>query len=200
MLAACRTWRRRWNAVGSAANYLKLVLEGKQREPVIGFQIRNGFEPIGVLPDYLPLDHESRGYATHMIWRNPQVPVEAASAPARLARRPQTVRVAAIQYQLRVVASFEEFVQQVEYFVDVVADYKADFAVFPELFTLQLLSIENRHVPASEAIAALTNYTTRFKEMMSRLAVSYNVNIIGGSHPNARSRRRSLQYFLCISP
>ena len=32
---------RRWNAVGSAENYPKLVLEGKQRDPVIGFQIRN---------------------------------------------------------------------------------------------------------------------------------------------------------------
>ena len=98
-------------------------------------------------------------------------------------RRPQTVRVAAVQYELRAISSFEEFAHQVEYFVDAVADYKADFAVFPELFTLQLLSIENRKVPAAEAIAALTTYTGRFKEMMSELAVSYNVNIIGGSHP-----------------
>jgi predicted amidohydrolase/GNAT superfamily N-acetyltransferase len=174
---------RRWNSVGSAENYLKLVQEGKQRDPVIGFQLRNGFEIIGVLPDYLPLDHESRGYATHMIWRNPQVDAELTSTPARMTRRPQSVRVAAVQYQLRAVNSFEEFAHQVEYFVDVVADYKADFAVFPELFTLQLLSIENAQIPAAEAIGKLTEYTGRFKEMMSRLAVSYNVNIIGGSHP-----------------
>jgi predicted amidohydrolase/GNAT superfamily N-acetyltransferase len=174
---------RRRKAVGSAENYLKLVLEGKQRDPVIGFQLRNGFEPIGILHDYLPFDHESRGFATHMIWRNPQVPSDETTAPARVMRRPQTVRVAAVQYQLRAVTSFEEFAHQVEYFVDVVADYKADFAVFPELFTLQLLSIENRKIPAADAIAALTNYTGRFKEMMSSLAVSYNVNIIGGSHP-----------------
>ena len=174
---------RRWKAVGSAENYLKLVLEGKQRDPVIGFQLRNGFEPIGILHDYLPIDHESRGFATHMIWRNPQVPSGETTEPARVMRRPQTVRVAAVQYQLRAVSSFEEFAHQVEYFVDVVADYKADFAVFPELFTLQLLSIENRKIPAADAIAALTNYTGRFKEMMSSLAVSYNVNIIGGSHP-----------------
>ena len=174
---------RRWKAVGSAENYLKLVLEGKQRDPVIGFQIRNGFEPIGILHDYLPADQESRGCATHMIWRNPQVPSDATAVPARVVRRPRTVRVAAVQYQLRAVASFEEFAHQVEYFVDVVADYKADFAVFPELFTLQLLSIENRKIPAADAIAALTNYSGRFKDMMSRFAVSYNVNIIGGSHP-----------------
>ncbi|HZL31380.1 MAG TPA: GNAT family N-acetyltransferase [Pseudolabrys sp.] len=174
---------KRWNSVGSAENYLKLVQEGKQRDPVIGFQLRNGFEIIGVLPDYLPFDHESRGYATHMIWRNPQVDQEATTKPSRMTRRPQSVRVAAVQYQLRAVNSFDEFAHQVEYFVDVVADYKADFAVFPEMFTLQLLSIENAQIPAAEAIAKLTEYTGRFKEMMSRLAVSYNVNIIGGSHP-----------------
>jgi GNAT superfamily N-acetyltransferase len=174
---------RRWSRVGSAEKYLQLVLEGKQRDPVIGFQIRNGFEPIGVLPDYLPIDHDSRGFATHMIWRNPQVPSDAASTPQRVMRRPQTVCVAAVQYQLRAVSSFEEFAHQVEYFVDVVADYKADFAVFPELFTSQLLSIENRKIPAADAIAALTNYTGKLKEMMSGLAVNYNVNIIGGSHP-----------------
>lgn len=174
---------RRWNSVGSAENYLKMVVEGKQKDPVIGFQLRNGFEVIGVLPDYLPLDHESRGYATHMIWRNPQVDAELTSTPARMTRRPQSVRVAAVQYQLRPINSFEEFAHQVEYFVDVVADYKADFAVFPELFTLQLLSIENEQIPAAEAIGKLTEYTARFKETMSRLAVSYNVNIIGGSHP-----------------
>jgi predicted amidohydrolase/GNAT superfamily N-acetyltransferase len=175
---------RRWGKVGSAERYLELVREGKQRDPVIGFQMRNGFEPIGVLHDYLPADQESRGFATHMIWRNPEVPPDTTSAPTRVMRRPQTVRVAAVQYQLRALRTFEEFAQQVEYFVDVVADYKADFAVFPELFTLQLLSIENRKVPAAEAIAALTNYTARYKELMSGLAVSYNVNIIGGSHPS----------------
>ncbi len=174
---------RRWNAVGSAEKYLEMVLAGKLRDPVIGFQMRNGFQPIGVLQNYLPLDHESRGYATHMIWRNPQVADDSINVGGKAERGLQNVRVAAVQYQQRALKSFEEFAQQVEYFVDVVADYKADFVLFPELFTLQLLSIDNNRVRASEAIAALTKYTERFKELMSRLAVSYNVNIIAGSHP-----------------
>ncbi|HBC08728.1 MAG TPA: carbon-nitrogen hydrolase, partial [Rhodospirillaceae bacterium] len=62
--------------------------------------------------------------------------------------------------------------------------YKSDFVVFPELFTLQLLSIENEQIPASEAIAHLTRYTEPLKELLSGLAVSYNINIIGGSHPS----------------
>ena len=117
------------------------------------------------------------------MWRNPKY-----NAPepvsSRQRRRPvDTVRVSLVQYQQRRVASFEEFATQVEYFVDVVADYKADFVLFPELFTLQLLSIENEQIPASEAIAHLTRYTEPLKELLSGLAVSYNINIIGGSHP-----------------
>ena len=94
------------------------------------------------------------------------------------------MRVGTVQYQMRAVSSFEEFANQVEYFVDAVADYKADFAVFPELFTLQLLSIENQHLRAAEAIGTLSRYTEQLKELMSRLAVAYNINIIGGTHPS----------------
>jgi predicted amidohydrolase len=31
--------------------------------------------------------------------------------------------------------SFEEFANQVEYYVDVASDARSDFAVFPEIFT-----------------------------------------------------------------
>jgi predicted amidohydrolase/GNAT superfamily N-acetyltransferase len=178
------SYGRRAKAVGTPEHYLELVREGKHRDPVIGFQIRNGFEPIGILRNYLPSDHESRGHAAHMIWRNAQVADEERAPSSRPLIRPNMVRVAAVQYQMRAVTSFEEFAQQVEYFVDSVSDYKADFAVFPELFTLQLLSIDNKHIPAAQAIAALSRYTEQLKELMSHLAVAYNVNIIGGTHPS----------------
>lgn len=174
---------RRWKQAGSAEQYVALVREGKIRDLVLSFQIRNGFEPIGVLPGYLPFDHESRGFGAHMIWRNPRVPQDEVSGQRRLVRKARSARVAMIQYQLRQIASFDEFAAQVEYFVDAVADYKADFAVFPELFTLQLLSIESRRAKAADAIAALDAYVERFKTLMSRLSVAYNVNIIGGSIP-----------------
>lgn len=173
---------RRWQQLNSAQDYLERVRAGSLRDQVISFQIRNAFEPIGVLPGYLPMDHESRGYATHMIWRNPADTSSSIEEVAPLPRA-RTARVAAVQYQQRAVQSFEDFARQVEYFIDVVADYKADFVLFPELFTLQLLSIENRNAPAAEAVAALTRYTDRIKTLLSELAVSYNINIVGGSHP-----------------
>lgn len=174
---------RRWVQLRSAEKYLDLVRQGSLRDPVINFQLRNSFEPIGVLRSYIDTDYESRGFATHMVWRNPGYAEPAAHHTAKPPLRARTARVAAVQYQQRAVTSFEEFAKQVEYFVDVVADYKADFVLFPELLTLQLLSIENRNAPAAEAVAALTRYTDRVKALFSELAVSYNINIIGGSHP-----------------
>lgn len=175
---------KKWKAVGSAEKYVQDVKDGLLRDTVLTFQLRNGFELIGVLSNYLPGDRQSMDYAAHLVWRNPKY-VEVRPITARQRGRiADSVRVAAIQYQQRRVSSFEGFAQQVEYFIDVVADYKADFAVFPELFTLQLLSIENEQIPASEAIAHLTKYTEPLKKLLSDLAVSYNINIIGGSHPS----------------
>jgi predicted amidohydrolase/ribosomal protein S18 acetylase RimI-like enzyme len=174
--------------VASPEQYLERVKTRALRDSVLSFQMRNGFEPVGVLRSYDPTDKDSMGHAALLVWRNPKhvaepkpgVKLAPRAEPAAL---PDKVRIACVQYQQRRVASFEEFGRNVEYFVDVVADYKSDFVVFPELFTLQLLSIENRHVPADQAIAALTQYTQPLKDLMSRLAVQYNVNIIGGSHP-----------------
>lgn len=174
---------RRWMQIRSAEKYLEMVQSGRLRDPVINFQLRNNFEPLGVLRAYMDNDHESRGYATHMVWRNPEFADPKQEASAKPVLRARTARVAAVQYQQRQIASFEDFAKQVEYFVDVVADYKCDFVLFPELLTLQLLSIENRNAPAAEAVAALTRYTERVKQLFSELAVSYNINIIGGSHP-----------------
>jgi predicted amidohydrolase/GNAT superfamily N-acetyltransferase len=172
---------RKIKQLGSAEAYLEAVVSRKIRDQVASFQINNGFEPIGLLKDYLPSDKESMGYALHMVWRNPYAEEQAQDASAM--RRKDWVRVAAVQFQQRAVASFDEFIRNVEYFVDVVADYKADFVVFPELFTLQLLAFETRKLSPVEAIETLTGHTKPFVEAMRTMAVKYNVNIIGGSHP-----------------
>lgn len=173
---------KRWKKVDSAQEYVNLVKEKKITDRVLSFQLRNDFEVIGVLPRYLPSDRESMGYAAHLVWRNPKFR-ETDQAKQQRGRISESVRVSLVQYQQRRVSSFEEFGHQVEYFVDVVADYKSDFVVFPELFTLQLLSIENQQIPASAAIKTLTGYTEPLKSLLSDLAMRYNINIIGGSHP-----------------
>jgi len=169
----------------TADAYVQAVVSERVRDAALSFQLRNGFELLGVLPAYLPSDQESAGFAAHLTWHNPKH----AEHPAHSERDalpnnlPRSIRVATVQYQQRRIASFDEFATQVEYFVDIAADYRSDFVVFPELFTLQLLSIENNKLSPADSIRQLTQYTHQFREMLKRLAVSYNINIIGGSHP-----------------
>jgi predicted amidohydrolase/predicted N-acetyltransferase YhbS len=168
--------------VADPAEYLTKIQEGVIRDPVIGFQLANGFKPVGVLPDYLPFDKPSAGFAAHMVWRNPYVdPSEPAAF--RVPRGIESVRLATVQLQARAVTDFAEFVQNVEYFVDVAADYRSDFVVFPELFTLSLLSFEKKSLTPMEAIDRLTEHRAPIVRELSRMALRYNINIVGGSHP-----------------
>lgn len=175
---------RRIKKLKTVENYIDQVIHRKIKDPVLSFQLRNGFEVIGVIENYLSDDSQSLFYAAHLTWNNPNVQLKEEKPVKQFGvRMPDVVRIATVQYMLRKVSSFGEFIKNIEYFVDVVADYKSDFVVFPELFTLQLLSIEDQALSPHESIEALTKYTPRFKEAMRSMALSYNVNIIAGSHP-----------------
>ncbi|MBL8548713.1 MAG: GNAT family N-acetyltransferase [Hyphomonadaceae bacterium] len=173
---------RRMKQYGSAQAYLEAVKTRQIRDQVMTFQLNNGYEPIGLLERYLPSDAESLGFASHMVWRNPYVDQNTQAQPATM-RPKDWVRVATVQFQQRAVKDFAEFLANVEYFVDVVSDYKSDFVVFPELFTLQLLAFETKKLGPVAAIEALTRHTQPFIEAMREMALGYNINIIGGSHP-----------------
>ena len=154
--------KRYWRRVESPEEYLQQVLTGKLHDPVLRFQLANGFEPLGILKKYLPEDLRSRGHAVHMVWRNPFVDQEE-SAKFRVPRDVESVRIATCQLQTRAVKDFDEFIGQIEYFVDVAADYEADFILFPEMFTLMLLSAEAKELSRLEGIEALSRYTPRIK-------------------------------------
>lgn len=175
-------WTKRRKTYPNPLAYLNAVKERKVIDPVVNFQFRQGFEVHGILENYLPVDTASGGFAAHMIWRNPYAVETRVSVHSQTAQK-DIVRVATVQLQMRKVTSFDDFMSSVEYFVDSVSAYKSDFAVFPELFTLPLLALAETRLPPSEAIEKLTEYTPRFIEAMRKLAVSYNINIIGGSHP-----------------
>ena len=169
---------------GSAEAYVQAVADGQRRDPTLSFQLHNDFEIIGLLRAYVPTDYESLGYAVHLVWRNPRLLDQPDMPPVTSQQRlPDSVRVASVQYLQRRIDSFEQFATQVEYFTDIAADYNADFVTFPELITLQLLSIENTELSPVESIRKLSQYTPQVKELFSRLAVHYNINIIAGTHP-----------------
>jgi GNAT superfamily N-acetyltransferase len=55
----------------SAELYAKKVVWGDLVDPVLSFQIREGFSYCGVVDDYIPEDQESCGYASLIVWLNP---------------------------------------------------------------------------------------------------------------------------------
>lgn len=164
----------------SAREYVDQVTEKQLFDPVLTTQVANGFVLKGLIADYFPSDSESRGYATHLEWTNlDRVP----DHRRRILRRVDPVRLAVVQYSMRPVRSFDAFARQSEFFVDAGADQKADFLVFPELFTTQLMSLAaSERLRAAESARALAGYTADYLELFSSLAVKYNVNIVGGSH------------------
>lgn len=176
---------KRIKKYGTVENYIETVKNNEIRDPVLSVQIYNGFEVIGVLKDYIPEDRESLGYAVHMIWKNPHQAVDAEEERSKKygGRLPDTIRIATVQYMQRKVSSFDEFIGFIEYFVKVVSDYRSDFVVFPELFTLQLLSIADEDLNPAEAIESLTKYRDDLQTALRDMAIRFNVNIIGGSTP-----------------
>ena len=174
-----RTHRKK---VTGPQDYLDKVIAGDLLDPVIRFQLANGFEPMGVLKQYLREDTASMGHAVQMVWRNPYVEADQPKMQ-RLPRGVESVRIATCQLQARAVKDFDDFMNNVRYFVEVASDYEADFILFPELFTLMLLSPEENELPAKDAIERLSEYTPRIRDGLSDMALKYNINIIGGSHP-----------------
>ncbi|MFC7291536.1 GNAT family N-acetyltransferase [Hirschia litorea] len=174
---------KRKKQVGTPEKYVEMALDKQIKDHVIGFQIRNGFNFIKVLRNYSPLDLESGGNACLMVWENPlydETQPRHSLSPSLLK---SNVRVCSVQFQMRKVNSFEEFINQVAYFVDVASDYRSDFVCFPEFLTMPLISLSEDQSSSSENIEYLTTLTEQFIEAMSEMAVSYNINIIGGTHP-----------------
>ncbi len=157
--------------------YVQQVMDKKLFDPVLTTQLSNEFKLKRIIKDYLPGDKESGGYATYMEWVNLDYNPEGRSAD----RLNSYVRVCAIQYRMRIVKNFEEFAHHCEYFIDVASDYKSDFVLFPEMFTMQLLSFLPNKRPG-RAVRQLTAFTEQYIQFFSSMAVKYNTNIIAGSH------------------
>ena len=157
----------------SAEEYAQRVVDGGLEDPVLSFQLKEGFVLKKVLPRYLR-DPESRDYGTLLEWLNPKYKRRHAKA--------RSVRVSSVQYQMRRIKNFEGFAQQVRYFVDVAKGYDSDYVLFPELLTAQLMSYLKTKTPV-QAIRKLTEFTPQVDELFTGLAKEFQISIIGGTHP-----------------
>lgn len=158
--------------------YLEKVKSKDIHDPVLDFQLSNDFHPTRVLKGYLEGDTASNEYAILMRWDN--IYYEKPNARANTIKK--IVRLGIIQWQMRSYKDVKDLMQQVEYFVDALSGYKSDFALFPEFFNAPLMA-EYNHLNEAEAIRKLAEYTPQLVEEFSKLAISYNINIITGSMP-----------------
>lgn len=162
----------------SPQTYIAKVSRKEIYDPILTFQLSNDFQVKRVLHKYLPEDQDSLGYATLLEWSSlfyapPSSPLQATK---------EVVRVGTIQWQMREVASVDALLRQVEYFVDALSSYQSDFAIFPEFFNAPLMGLTDQS-DQHKAVRFLANYTDTFVTAMSRLAISYNINIVTGSMP-----------------
>ena len=160
----------------SPREYIEKVRDREIEDPVLNFQLANNFHVLKVLKNYLKGDTESEEFAALMQWNN----IYYSRKPN--AMNDSIIRLGLVQWQMRPFKNIDEFFEQVEFFIDVLADYKADFVVFPEFFNTPLLALYN-HLPEHEAMRELAKHTETIKDKLSEYAIAYNVNIIAGSMP-----------------
>ena len=94
------------------------------------------------------------------------------------------LRVSAVQYKLHDIASFAEFAHQCRHYIKNAQEYGAEFVLFPEFFTTQLLSIKKDGKPLS--INELPDFTDQYKELFTTFAKETNIHIIAGTHVVSR--------------
>ena len=163
----------------SPQEYIEKVKRQELYDPILAFQLANDFQVKRVLEDYNPDDLKSHGNATLLEWANI---FYRRNQPALVNAPKRHVRVGMVQWQMRRVESVEMLLEQVEFFVDAIADYQSDFCVFPEFFNAALMGLGDQETSVA-AVRHLATYTTQLREAFSQFAVTYNVNIVGGSMP-----------------
>ena len=177
----------------SPQQYIIAVKNNEIHDRVLTFQMSNDFHVRNLLDNYWPKDHHSHGNAVLLEWINIYF-----QKKTKLIGRTQSIaRIGVVQWQMRRFNSFDDFMQQVEFFVDTVSDYQSDIILFPELFNAPLVHTYEGSNPM-EAMRKLAEYTDKMRQGMIELALSYNINIITGSVPQVRDNGNLYNVsFLC---
>ena len=178
----------------SPHEYIEKVSRKEIYDPILTFQLSNDFEVKRLLTNYLPADKMSHGYATLLEWSN----IYYNEKPESLLKAKKSiVRVGVVQWQMRLVSKIDALLHQVEYFIDALSYYKADFVVFPEFFNAAMLGLFDQDNNQVEAIRKMAEYTNELKQTISQYAVSYNTNVIAGSLPVVDNNELYNEAFLC---
>jgi len=163
--------------------YIQKVKKKEVYDPVLSFQLSNDFHVKRLARHYLPEDEASQGLAALLEWTN--IYYEKTKEEPSISHEKSVVRMGLVQWQMRSYDGYDDLVEQIEYFVDTVSGYNADFLLFPEYVNAPLMA-EYNHLTEAASIRKLAEYTDRLRDTFSEFAVSYNINIITGSMPEVR--------------
>jgi len=177
----------------SAQQFIQKVKNRELFDPVLTFQLSNDFHVRNLLDDYWPGDHQSQGNAVLLEWIN----IYYQKKTKLIGRTKSIARLGVVQWQMRRFESLSDFMQQVEFFVNTVSNYKADIILFPELFNAPLIHTYEGNNPA-DAMRMLAGFTEDLRQAMTEMALSYNINIVTGSVPQLRDDGKLYNVsFLC---
>lgn len=163
----------------SVSEYIDQVKCRKLHDPILSFQLANDFDVKRLMRNYLPEDESSKGYATLLEWDNFFYEEDIQSVHDF---EKTLVRIGVIQWQMRAMRDLDDLMDQAEFFVTSLSNYKADFALFPEFFNAPLMGLQSGQ-NSMEAIRFLASFSEDIKLRFSQMAVTYNINIIAGSVP-----------------
>lgn len=158
--------------------YIEKVRNKEIHDPVLDFQLSNDFHPRRILKGYLQEDLDSKEYAVLLKWEN----INYQKDSEKIQSRKSIVRLGLVQWQMRPYNNVYELMEQAEFFVDALSAYKSDFCMFPEFFNAPLMAAFNS-LSEPDAIRELAKSTQEIVGVFSKLAISYNINIITGSMP-----------------
>lgn len=98
---------------------------------------------------------------------------------------PTPVTISAANFCIRPIDSFEEFADHVRGLLDQAPD--SDLVLFPELFTLELFTLEPdwRELPVAE-LTRVDRHTAAYRDLFAAEARARGQHIVGGSHLEAR--------------
>jgi len=97
----------------------------------------------------------------------------------------ERIRVATLQYHIRQVETFDQFAAQVRGLVETAADYKCKLVLFPEYFTLQLLTLGDVRADIRQQVRRLAGFVDRYVELFRELSAKHRLYICAGTIPVA---------------
>ncbi|MFO7559375.1 MAG: GNAT family N-acetyltransferase [Desulfobacterales bacterium] len=172
--------------------YIQKIKANEIYDPVLSFQLSNDFHIKKILKNYNPEDTQSESYGVLLEWNN----IYYEKRQKLFGGRKSYPRIGVVQWQMRPFNELNDFLHQVEFFVDAVAGYNSDLVLFPELLNAPLLKNFNQENPA-EAMRLLSEYTDEIRAAFVNMAISHNINIVSGSVPLLKNDFLYNASFLC---